>query len=98
MTYFNSDPKPPKKEKKKPVPLKRTAIKKNYKPSGELKMFQEIWNERNHICESCGASLYEFGHELFHHIKGKGKYPELRLEKSNIKILCFDCHYKIHNR
>lgn len=27
MTYYNSDPKPPKKEKKKPQPLKRTAKK-----------------------------------------------------------------------
>jgi hypothetical protein len=46
----------------------------------------------------CGEILYEFSHELFHHKKPKGKYPELRLDKNNIMLIDFDCHFKLHNK
>jgi 5-methylcytosine-specific restriction endonuclease McrA len=63
------------------------------KPTGERDMFIEIWDSRPHICTNCGDPL---GNEpkvhFFSHIKPKGKYPELRLKKSNIKILCIECH------
>jgi len=77
-------------------PIKRSPIKKKYKSNGELAMFREIWNERPHVCEKCGDPIHEFSHKNFHHLKGKGKYPELRLLKSNVVIYCDDCHYAAH--
>lgn len=70
--------------------LKKVKVKK---PTGELAVFKEIWNERAHICTNCKKILGAFSHWFFAHIKGKGAYPELRLEKSNIQLLCKDCHY-----
>ena len=68
---------------------------KRRKPTGEREMFIEIWNERPHICCHCKDPL---GHEpivhYFSHIKPKGKYPELRLVKSNVELLCIECHRK----
>lgn len=62
--------------------------------TGEAKMFFDIWNERPHVCNNCGTHL---GHDArtfhFSHIKPKSTYPELRLDKNNIQLLCYDCHY-----
>lgn len=60
----------------------------------EKDLFKEIWEERPHICEECWKTLKEAKAHNFSHIKSKGKYPELRLEKSNIELLCFRCHFK----
>ena len=72
---------------KKPKPKKRKA-------TGEKIIFEEIWNERNHICINCKVHL---GNEAktfyFSHILPKGRFPQLRLIKSNIQLLCYDCHY-----
>jgi len=72
------------KKKKKPVRTKKT---------GEKDLFWSIWQEREHFCENCGAFL---GHEAktyyFSHIKPKSTHPELRLKKSNVELLCWDCH------
>lgn len=69
-------------------------MKYKRKATGEKNLFIEIWNERNHICSNCKIHL---GNEpktfYFSHIKPKGKYPELRLDKNNIQLLCYDCHY-----
>ena len=81
---------------KSPVSLKRSPLKKKHKVTGELALFRSIWDERPHVCEKCGERLYEFSHNNFHHILGKGKYPELRLVKSNVLLICFDCHYASH--
>ncbi len=88
--------KPPKPKKKRSF-LKRVPLKRKFKPSGELRIFKEMWNSQKHICEKCGIFLPEFSHSLFHHRKPKGRHPELRLVKSNIMLICFDCHFKIHN-
>lgn len=69
-------------------------MKKRKKNTGERELFLEIWNERIHYCINCKSYL---GNEplvhFFSHIKPKGKYPELRLDKKNIQLLCYDCHY-----
>lgn len=63
------------------------------KKTGERELFIEIWNERYHICTNCGINL---GNEpkvgFFSHIKPKSIYPELRLDKNNIQLLCLTCH------
>ena len=67
---------------------------KKHKKTGELAMFTEIWSERSHYCVKCFKWL---GNDLkpifFSHIKSKGAYPELRLDKSNIELLCANCHH-----
>lgn len=73
---------------------KRTP-KRNNSDSGEKRLFIEIWNERPHVCSHCGKKLPEQPLvTFFSHIKSKGAYPELRLCKSNIEIVCTECHYK----
>ena len=94
---FNPYPKPEKKEVKKVYTLRRSPLKKKFrKPTGELALFYEIWLERAHYCEECIKYLPEFSHYLFHHKQTKGAHPELRLIKTNIKILCFNCHNAQH--
>jgi len=57
-------------------------------------MFLEIWTEREHICTNCQCYLGDepMAH-FFAHILAKGKFPELRLVKTNIMLLCLDCHF-----
>lgn len=63
------------------------------KTTGELAMFKEIFEEREKECTHCLKGLPYFNVSHFAHIKAKGKHPELRLDKNNIRILCFDCHF-----
>jgi 5-methylcytosine-specific restriction endonuclease McrA len=68
-------------------------MKRNRSPTGEAKLFYEIWSKRPHYCVNCKAYL---GNEprahYFSHIKSKGAYPELRLDPNNIQLLCIQCH------
>jgi len=79
-------------EKKKRDKDNGTVKKKEKlrKPTGELAMFLEIWNEmgtpRN--CEHCGRPQLVFRVDCFAHIKPKGTHPELRLKKDNIWFSC----------
>lgn len=69
-------------------------MKRKRKNTGEAQLFYEIWQERPHICINCKAHLGNDARTWhFSHIKPKGKYPELRLDKNNIQLLCYDCHY-----
>lgn len=77
----------------------RTEIKKMirrrklHSPTGERELFAEIWKERPHVCTHCGTELPEPARSYyFSHIKSKGAFPELRLEKSNIELTCLKCH------
>ena len=91
--------------KRSSTPLKRTPLKKGKplkkekKATGEKELFEEIWNTREHRCESCGKEIWEAQAECFSHIKPKGLYPELRLDPDNIELLCAStterngCHY-----
>ena len=62
----------------------------------ELGIFNEIWNESPRICKICQRVLTVFNPILFHHLRTKGSHPELRLEKSNIVLLCDSCHMGEH--
>lgn len=75
-------------------------IKQNYrfkKATGEKGLFEEIWLERDHFCANLNCRKF-LGHipivHFFSHRKSKGAYPELRLDKTNIDLLCRDCHYE----
>lgn len=74
-------------------PIVRTPIKQKFrKPTGELALFQQIWNERPHTSEISGRSLGEFSIHYFSHILTKGAYPSYRLEQKNIKLVTSDEH------
>ncbi len=79
-----------KKDKEKENGNNGNSSNKPTKKTGELAMFLEIWQERKHECDHCGRPLLAFKVHYFDHIKPKGSYPELRLDKNNIQILC---HY-----
>lgn len=55
--------------------------------------FKDVWKERKHECYNCGKWL---GNEplsyMFDHVLEKSKYPELRLERENIALMCLECH------
>lgn len=61
--------------------------------------YLEIWAERKeHNCEVCREWLgYHPYNWMFDHIKPKSRFPELRHEKSNISLLCLQCHSQKHN-
>ncbi len=95
---FRPDPKPPKREPKSKKPLVRTAIKKKFVVTGEKDVFEIIWSEREHICTNCKTYLGEDAQAwFFAHIKSKKKFPELRLEKTNIMLHCLICHHEYDN-
>ncbi len=72
---------------------RRSVTRKPRKSTGERELFAEIWNERPHVCTHCGGKLPEpMRSYYFSHIKSKGAFPELRLEKSNIELTCLKCH------
>jgi hypothetical protein len=66
--------------------------------TGEAALFKEIWDElepNERVSFVNGHSL-EDQHEMrtyyFAHILGKGKCPEFRLKKENIKLMSWDQH------
>lgn len=63
---------------------------------GDLtRLFLEIWRERLHICNHCGESLGDEPKPVFFsHIKSRGAYPELKMDKNNIELLCLECHQR----
>lgn len=72
-----------------------SSLKRKFRePTGEKNIFLELWNERPHICTNCMIHLGDepIAH-FFSHIISKKRKPELRLEKTNIRLLCFECHY-----
>ncbi len=74
-------------------------LSKKRKTTGEKVLFLEIWSERKHICNNCKKQLGEEPRPyMFSHVKPKGLYPELRLEKTNIDLSCWDCHYAWGNQ
>jgi len=95
MTYFrrhilqnNSDPKPEKVIKEK----KKYSFKK--KPTGELPIMLEIWNERGPYSQHNKEYLGEFDVCFMAHVlpKGQNKYPKFKLNKENVVILSFEQH------
>lgn len=86
----------PKRSEKAKKPLKRAI-----KSTGELKMFNEIWNERPHVSELTGEPLLPKGHIRWHwqfaHVLNKGRFPSMRLRKDNI-LLCLPDEQMIQDR
>ena len=90
-------------EKNKPIvstsinSFKEKKIKAKSKASGQLALFKEIWNEREHISELSGDKISMFDVFCFHHILTKAAYPKFLLFKSNIVILTRAEHRMVHD-
>ena len=68
---------------------------KKRKKTGELELYKEIWEERNHECSICEVALPNLLRPIyFSHIISKGSEPKGRLDKENIWLKCHGCHSK----
>ncbi len=96
--YWNSDPKPERKEKPKYKGLKRTAIK--FKPKGNTDQsdaMQEKYSDRVGICEITGADLGEYDPFKVHHYLNKRTYSRFKNLKRAMIVLDPDIHFYYHN-
>lgn len=91
---------PIKNSKKKPL-RKVAKGKKAFDKKTQLadwEFYLEIWDERQHFCDSCDCYL---GMEpltlFFDHLLEKSVYKELRHVKWNIGLFCWQCHDKKTN-
>lgn len=77
----------------KPEKKKPKAERKRSLPSGERDLFLIIWGERPHYCTNCCAYLGDEPRaQYFAHIIPKSRGEQYRLDKDNIRLLCFTCH------
>jgi hypothetical protein len=87
------------KPKKAPKALKRTALTYKRKPTGELEIFQEIWNERPHESFINRESISYFDVSLFAHVlaKAQNRFPHFKLYKKCIVLITREQHYQWDN-
>jgi 5-methylcytosine-specific restriction endonuclease McrA len=96
--------------KKSPSTLKRNStLKRKPKTVEQLQeqseqhekdwvFYNEVWNEREHVCQSCDKRLYgELKNYYIEHLIEKSPYPEFRYVKENIAIVCDVCHTRKTN-
>ncbi len=76
--------------------IKNTEIS-NRKKKWQKELFIEVWNEVSPYCTECWKYISEPKAHNFDHIKWKWLHSELKFDKSNLRILCFDCHYEKTN-
>lgn len=82
-------------KQKKVYTLKQTPVKKIWRKRkeriklqwSEFKVFQEIWEERQHVCENCWKEILLFHSSCFAHKLNKRDHPDLRYEKDNIALV-----------
>lgn len=92
MSEFRPYPKQGPKPKKEKKPLKRSAIKKKFKVTGEGETFAVVIDSIGYDtpvkCFVCGLPIALITHNNFAHVISKKQYPLLRNEPEAIKILC----------
>lgn len=79
--------------------------KQSKEPSGQLAVFEEIWQERERICFVSGQKLTESPQKdmsrwvsCFSHILPKGSFPKFMLRKDNIVLLTPKMHNDWHTK
>lgn len=105
MGVFNPQPKSVTIKKTK-NPLRRTAIKKKFKVTGEKDLFHEVLDNLSDSeeckCFVCGTPIALVMPHNFAHVLSKKQYPRMRLHSDNIVLLCHKiiadkngqgCHY-----
>lgn len=74
------------------------SIKKKFRePTGELNIFKEIWEEREHVSQLSGRTIPYFSIQCFAHILPKSTHSELRLNKENILLVLPVEHRQQHD-
>ena len=80
---------------------RRDNRKRDKRISDDERVYEMIWNSKEHVCEECGCEL---GNEFrdfdgvvvdrfrYSHIMPKSTYPRLRHVWINFNLLCIDCH------
>ena len=84
-TYFKKDI--PKKKKTPVKKIWKKRIERIKKYGSEMKVFIEIWQEREHICDNCNKYIKYFHASCFAHKLNKRDHQELRYDKSNIALV-----------
>lgn len=74
------------------TPVHKHDIGEFYKSWEWKKLRYEILKERGRRCECCGATPDNGAVIVVDHIQPVRKHWNLRLEKSNLQILCNDCN------
>ena len=84
--------------KQKPIiPIKKTPLKRNYKPTGEGILFDTIIATREHKSFISGIKINNISHSNMAHVLNKKKYPLFRLYEKNIVILHNSYPYLEHH-
>ena len=86
---------------KKDKPIKKTPIKRNYKPTGEGALFDSIISTRRPISFISGLNIKDIdgiiNHNNCHHVLNKKDYEKFRLYDRNIILITKYEHHLIHN-
>lgn len=72
------------KEKAKDKPKKQPV--RNYRKTGMLEYFKEIWGERPHISEVSQEPIHHFDIRCFSHILPRSTYPLFATYKKNLVL------------
>lgn len=77
--------------------FKRDKVRDRFYQSTEWKKKREEIRKRDkYRCQRCERrGIFKKG-DVVHHIKELRDYPELKLEDSNLEMLCHKCHNDIH--
>lgn len=62
-----------------------------------LRMKHKMWKQNGGRCEECGKQMDEEALEI-HHIVPVSVRPELIASRSNLHLVCPECHAKLHGR
>ncbi len=59
---------------------------------------EQVLKEQHYECQRCKAQGKAVPAVTVHHIKPVRLFPALALTKSNLEVLCGECHYKEHHK
>lgn len=82
-------------QSKKQREKQRLKPKKLKDATGELVLFQKLWNQRRRVSFVSGEPIEYFSVSNFAHVlpKAKNRYPEFKLKEENIVLLTFEEHF-----
>lgn len=76
---------------KKSIPARKIELQRQWS------FFMDIWDNSPHFCRSCSKPLGDEPRSMyFDHLLPKAQYPDLKFEKDNILLVCWQCHDQRH--
>lgn len=71
-----------------------TSERDLFHASSDWKMAcRDVWGRERGRCQRCGTKA-----NRGHHVKPWAAFPDHRLERSNLVLLCVECHVFVHSR